>query len=540
MAPTAAEKKKEKAVAAAKKKEMALTAAEKKKEKAVAAAKKKAAAAAAAAAAATTAAAKATATPDPQDPAPVKPKAKPALKPKRAAAEKATPEPAQPSKRSRDTVVRGSAAGGDGVAEVAEAMFGSAAAEAARSEVGAAVRAAAMEGGSAAAAAPETVQKSETREKKGATKEKAPSAAKKIKPAAAAKKDAATPKQPELGTVKPEANAAPEAKVLTAAAKKKPAVAAAAAATADNATATPKEPKPRAKPKTHPQPRPKSAVEKTTSEPVRVGKRSRDTTAPGATANEAAGSAVVVEAAATGGAVAEDSVGLKKKKLRGGGGGGSGGGGHDIRVLISSGFDKPQHDKLASQINRLKGTITTLASDFTHFLTAPPLGRSKHVLCALAAGRPVVGESWLTASSRAGSFVPADPHLCRHAEFEKLHGFDLQCTLDAARSKLLFAGVRAFVVPTVGSSRGAQPKDAAGEMLREVLPLAGAEMASAADVRGASAEELAGDGWLVIATGDSSEAAVRQLVTRGAAVQGHEAVLAGILRHRLVRQTHRP
>jgi hypothetical protein len=235
--------------------------------------------------------------------------------------------------------------------------------------------------------------------------------------------------------------------------------------------------------------------------------------------------------------VAEGSVGPKRKKLRGGGGGG---GGHDICVLISVGFDKTVQKTLAAQITKLKGTITTLASDFTHFLTAPPLGRSKHVLCALAAGRPVVGESWLTASSRAGSFVPADPHLCRHAEFEKLHGFDLQCTLDAARSKLLFAGVRAFVVPTAGSSRGAQPKDAAGEMLREVLPLAGAEMASAADVRGASAEELAGDGWLVIATGDSSEAAVRQLVTRGAAVQGHEAVLAGILRHRLVRQTHRP
>jgi hypothetical protein len=61
-----------------------------------------------------------------------------------------------------------------------------------------------------------------------------------------------------------------------------------------------------------------------------------------------------------------------------------------VRVLISVGFDEQQHEKFTSQIEKLNGAVTTSAADFTHFLTAPPLGRSKNVLCALAAGRPVV------------------------------------------------------------------------------------------------------------------------------------------------------
>jgi hypothetical protein len=92
-----------------------------------------------------------------------------------------------------------------------------------------------------------------------------------------------------------------------------------------------------------------------------------------------------------------------------------------------------------------------------------------------------------------------------------------------------------IVVPP--AARGAE--DPVGAVLFEVLPLAGAEMATGADVRGASAEELASDAWLVLATEKSAAAEVQRLAKRGVPVQGHEAALAGIVKHRLDRQAYR-
>ena len=220
-----------------------------------------------------------------------------------------------------------------------------------------------------------------------------------------------------------------------------------------------------------------------------------------------------------------------KKRLRGGDD-------NSVRVLISIGFTDDQRQKFEAQIKKLNGKTTNSTADFTHFLTAPPLGRSKNVLSALAAGRHVVGESWISASMRANAFVSPEDHLCRHGAFERQHGFDLKRTLENARHAPVLAGLRVFIVPAAGKGRRSGSGDSVGAMLREVLPMAGAEMATGADIQSTERDELVSDRWLVVATGDSGAAEVGRLVKRGVPVHGHEAVLEAIIKHRLDRQAH--
>ena len=243
-----------------------------------------------------------------------------------------------------------------------------------------------------------------------------------------------------------------------------------------------------------------------------------------------------------------------------------------VRVLLSAAYDAKQTSKLKAQAERLGGALAASASDFTHFVAAPPLVRSKNLLCALASGRPVVLPSWLEASSRAGRFAPTGDHLCRHPAFEKKHGFDLARTLDAARAAPVLSGVRAYVIPAgkgkraggkVGKTKAGADATKAGadateagadatkagadathakaarEMLAAVLPAAGAEVATrSSKVRKATNDALGGDEWLIVAPVDADGGEIERLKVRGARVHGVEAVLSAVVRHKMDRTAH--
>ena len=221
-------------------------------------------------------------------------------------------------------------------------------------------------------------------------------------------------------------------------------------------------------------------------------------------------------------------------------------------MLLSAAYDAKQTSKFASQVERLGGALAASASDFTHFVTAPPLVRSKNLLCALASGRPVVLPSWLEASSRAGRFAPTEDHLCRHPAFEKKHGFDLSRTLEAARAARVLSGVRAYVVPAgktqtrggkrasgKGGGEGGADAKAAREMLAAVLPAAGADVATrSSEVKKAKDDAVAGDEWLIVAPVDADGGEIERLKARGARVHGVEAVLSAVVRHKMDRTAH--
>ena len=70
-------------------------------------------------------------------------------------------------------------------------------------------------------------------------------------------------------------------------------------------------------------------------------------------------------------------------------------------------------------------------------------------------------------------------------------------------------------------------------MLAVVLPRAGATLASAKQVDAVSDRDLASENWLVVKTPTSDAAACSRLIARGAKVVAHEAILSGIVRHKL-------
>jgi hypothetical protein len=263
-------------------------------------------------------------------------------------------------------------------------------------------------------------------------------------------------------------------------------------------------------------------------------------------------------------------------------------------VLVSTAFDPETAEKLTRKVLKLGGVCTVSSSEFTHFLTAPPLGRSKNVLSALASGSPVVLPSWLDASVRishlphsadwlpiqdwhfflqsqalAGAFVAAETHLCRHALFEKKQGFDLPQTLELARFAPLFQQVNAFVIPPVGGKRteesaktpggsarssrrrGADTKEMDNEkedlqdqhaepapvgiaaMLREVLPRAGAVLVDKEETIETVADDvLSSKEGLIVTTPESDPATVARMKKRGVSLATHEAVMSAIVRHK--------
>ena len=65
----------------------------------------------------------------------------------------------------------------------------------------------------------------------------------------------------------------------------------------------------------------------------------------------------------------------------------------------------------------------------------------------LAAGRPVVGDTWLTASSNSTAFVSAENHLVQDKKFESSQKFNLKTTLERARAAPVLKDVRVHVLP---------------------------------------------------------------------------------------------
>ena len=65
----------------------------------------------------------------------------------------------------------------------------------------------------------------------------------------------------------------------------------------------------------------------------------------------------------------------------------------------------------------------------------------------LAMGRPMVGDTWLTESSKSNAFVSADGHLYNDKKFESKDKFNLRTTLERARAAPVLKDVRVHVLP---------------------------------------------------------------------------------------------
>ena len=98
----------------------------------------------------------------------------------------------------------------------------------------------------------------------------------------------------------------------------------------------------------------------------------------------------------------------------------------NVRVLLSSGYSDRQRKDLTKKIKKLGATVVESISDFTVFVTEPPLKRTKNVMASVLRGCPIVKTCWVEKSSKSGNFYPPQkkPLILRDKKFETEHGYD--------------------------------------------------------------------------------------------------------------------
>lgn len=65
----------------------------------------------------------------------------------------------------------------------------------------------------------------------------------------------------------------------------------------------------------------------------------------------------------------------------------------------------------------------------------------------VVAGRPIVGDSWVNACGRSGSFVDPVDHLLIDSAAHKKFGFDMRTSYERAQHHLLLKGLHVFFTP---------------------------------------------------------------------------------------------
>ena len=147
----------------------------------------------------------------------------------------------------------------------------------------------------------------------------------------------------------------------------------------------------------------------------------------------------------------------------------------NVRVLLSSGYSDRQRKDLTKKIKKLGATVVESISDFTVFVTEPPLKRTKNVMASVLRGCPIVKTCWVEKSSKSGNFYPPQkkPFILRDKKFETEHGYDPV----SARERNPFAG-KTYLFDNVprGSDPTMTPKGVR-TVIEELLSVAGASPA---------------------------------------------------------------
>ncbi|KAK9824072.1 hypothetical protein WJX72_007535 [[Myrmecia] bisecta] len=174
----------------------------------------------------------------------------------------------------------------------------------------------------------------------------------------------------------------------------------------------------------------------------------------------------------------------------------------EVRVLFSTCVDASLRKAYTKTIQRLGGSVAADSDQsFTHFLTLQAargesdrgFKKSLNTLMALAAGRPIVAESWMDACTRSNAFVDPKDHLLQDSAAEKKLGFVLQTSYERAQHQLLLTGLHVFFTPGLLSAESDK-----GAGLRSLVTLAGGTVAASLD------KDLSGDNaamlgsWLVV------------------------------------------
>ncbi|BDA40382.1 probable mediator of DNA damage checkpoint protein 1 at C-terminar half [Coccomyxa sp. Obi] len=208
------------------------------------------------------------------------------------------------------------------------------------------------------------------------------------------------------------------------------------------------------------------------------------------------------------------------------------------RVLVSTCVDAKLRQSITKTVERLGGTITASAQDFTVFVTLDASGgdkdrgftKSLNALSALASGSPIVSEKWVDACGRSDAFVSAKEFLLKDPAAERKFGFSLAAAFEAAQQSLLLDGVHVFLTPGLVAAEADK-----GEGLRMLVRRAGGNVAETVPKK----LPASGAQWLLLGDEKSKakEAAwaKKALKEKGIKLHGRSALINGLMTQRLDR-----
>ncbi|KAK4379964.1 hypothetical protein RND71_001826 [Anisodus tanguticus] len=118
----------------------------------------------------------------------------------------------------------------------------------------------------------------------------------------------------------------------------------------------------------------------------------------------------------------------------------------NVRVLFSQHLDADITKQQKKILARLGASSSSSMSDATHFV-ADEFVRTRNILEAIAAGKPVVTHLWLESCGQASCLIDEKNHILRDARKEKEFGFSMPISLARACQHPLLQGYKVFTTP---------------------------------------------------------------------------------------------
>ncbi|CAN6551452.1 unnamed protein product [Malus baccata var. baccata] len=199
----------------------------------------------------------------------------------------------------------------------------------------------------------------------------------------------------------------------------------------------------------------------------------------------------------------------------------------DVRVLYSHHLDDDVIKHQKKILARLGVSVASSMTDATHFI-ADQFMRTRNMLEAIAAGKPVVTHLWLDSCGQASCFIDEKNYILRDTKKEKEFSFSMPASLARACQHPLLEGRKVFITPNTKPG-----KDIISSLVKAVRGQAIERIG-----RSVLEADKIPDDLLVVSCEEDYEICV-PLLKKGATVYSSELLLNGIVTQKLKFERHR-
>ncbi|TMW90966.1 hypothetical protein EJD97_014985 [Solanum chilense] len=193
----------------------------------------------------------------------------------------------------------------------------------------------------------------------------------------------------------------------------------------------------------------------------------------------------------------------------------------NVRILFSQHLDPDIIKQQKKIIARLGASSASSMSDATHFM-ADEFVRTRNMLEAIAAGKPVVTHLWLESCGQASCLIDEKNYILRDARKEKEFGFSMPVSLARACQHPILQGYKVFITPNTKPG-----KEILASLVKAVHGLAVERLC-----RSAMKEEVIPDNLLVLSCEEDYGVCI-PFLEKGSTVYSSELLLNGIVTQRL-------